>query len=43
MNNLAAQEPERVKDLSAKWEEWAKRTHVFPKPGKGGAGAGADS
>jgi len=33
MNDLAALQPERVKDMSAKWDTWAKRTHVLPRPG----------
>ena len=33
LHNLAAQEPARVNDLAAKWEAWAKRTGVLPKPG----------
>ena len=32
INNLAASQPERVKELSAKWEAWAKRTNVVPRP-----------
>ena len=32
MNSLAASQPERVNALSAKWEAWAKRTNVLPKP-----------
>ena len=32
MNDLAAAQPERVKDMSAKWEAWAKRTNVVPRP-----------
>ena len=32
MNNLAASQPEHVKELSAKWEAWAKRTNVVPRP-----------
>ena len=32
MNNLASAQPDRVNDLSAKWEAWAKRTNVLPKP-----------
>ena len=32
MNNLAASLPERVNAMSAKWETWAKRTNVLPKP-----------
>jgi arylsulfatase len=31
-NDLAASQPERVKDMSAKWEVWAKRTNVLPRP-----------
>ncbi|MBN1901904.1 arylsulfatase [Candidatus Sumerlaeota bacterium] len=30
MNNLAEKEPEKVKDLSAKWDAWAARSHVLP-------------
>ncbi len=32
MNDLAASQPERVKNMSAQWEAWAKRTNVFPRP-----------
>jgi arylsulfatase len=32
MHDLAAHEPARVKEMSAKWEAWAQRTHVYPKP-----------
>ncbi|AKQ46182.1 arylsulfatase [Rufibacter radiotolerans] len=32
MNNLAAQHPEKVKQLAAKWQEWADQNQVFPKP-----------
>jgi arylsulfatase A-like enzyme len=31
MHNLAAQKPELLKDLIAKWEEWANSHFVFPK------------
>lgn len=31
--NLAATMPEKVKELSAKWSEWAKRANVLPRPG----------
>jgi arylsulfatase len=31
-NNLAAQEPERVKELAARWNAWARRTQVYPSP-----------
>ncbi len=39
MHDLAAREAGRVKELSAKWEAWAQRTHVFPKPGEAPATA----
>jgi arylsulfatase len=29
-NNLAGQQPERVKELTAKWEAWAHRANVLP-------------
>jgi arylsulfatase len=32
LHDLASANPERVKELAAKWDEWAKRTHVLPKP-----------
>ena len=32
MNNLASAQPDRVNAMSAKWEAWAKRTNVLPKP-----------
>ena len=32
MQDLAAREPARVKEMSARWEAWAIRTHVYPKP-----------
>ena len=32
MHNLAASQPERVKAMAARWETWAKRTHVLPWP-----------
>jgi len=43
LNNLAAAQPEKVKELATKWEAWAKRVHVTPYPGgdskkKDGAG-----
>jgi arylsulfatase len=31
-NNLAAQRPDQVKALSAKWESWAQRALVLPQP-----------
>ncbi len=38
LHNLAAAQPERVKELSATWESWAVRAHAIPYPD---AGAGA--
>jgi arylsulfatase len=35
LSNLADQQPDRVKTMSTKWQTWAERTHVFPKPGPG--------
>ncbi len=32
MNDLAAQEPDRVKAMSAQWEAWAQRVGVLPWP-----------
>lgn len=32
LNNLAKQHPDRVKKLEAKWQTWARRTRVLPKP-----------
>ena len=32
-NNVAAKMPEKVKELSAKWNDWAKRANVLPRPG----------
>lgn len=36
LHDLAAQEPERAKELAAKWESWAKRANVIPYPNEGG-------
>jgi len=33
MHNLASSEPERVQQLAAIWEAWAKRAQVLPAPG----------
>jgi arylsulfatase len=30
MNDLARQQPDRVNDMVARWEAWAKRAHVLP-------------
>jgi len=32
LNNLAATHPDKVAELSNKWESWAQRVNVFPKP-----------
>jgi arylsulfatase len=32
LNDLAAAQPERVQAMSAKWDAWATRTNVFPRP-----------
>jgi arylsulfatase len=32
LTDLAAKIPEKVADLSAKWDAWAKRTNVLPYP-----------
>jgi arylsulfatase len=34
LQDLAAKEPARVKDLAAKWTAWANRTEALPKPNK---------
>ena len=31
-HDLAASQPERVRELSAKWEDWARRAQVMPYP-----------
>ena len=36
--NLAAQHPDRVQELTAKWEAWANRAHVKPYPDAQGNG-----
>lgn len=33
LNDLAAEKPEKVAELSAKWEQWAKRVGVYSNPG----------
>ena len=35
LHDLAAAQPGTVKELAAKWEAWAVRTHVVPYPTKG--------
>lgn len=32
MNDLASLFPERVREMEARWVEWAERTHVLPRP-----------
>jgi len=34
-HDLASREPERAKELEAKWEDWAVRTQVKPYPAEG--------
>ena len=33
LHDLAAEQPDRVRELAAHWEAWATRTHVLPRPG----------
>jgi arylsulfatase len=33
LHDLAATNRDRVQKTSAQWEDWAKRTHVLPRPG----------
>jgi arylsulfatase A-like enzyme len=33
LNNLASRYPEKVKELAARWNAWAARTNVLPRPG----------
>ena len=41
LHDLATTQPDKVKELAAKWETWAERAHVKPYPaGGGGKGAG---
>ena len=30
--NLAEREPQRLKEMTASWEAWAKSSQVFPTP-----------
>jgi arylsulfatase A-like enzyme len=32
LTDLAKKQPDTVKDMAAKWDEWAKRCHVLPYP-----------
>ena len=34
IHDLASEHPERVREMAVKWEEWARRCWVFPKPGE---------
>jgi arylsulfatase len=36
LHDLAKTQPERVNDMSRKWESWANRTNVLPRPGARG-------
>jgi arylsulfatase len=38
LNDLAAQHPERVMDLAAQWNTWARRVGALPWPWNGGPG-----
>ncbi|MCX6906617.1 MAG: arylsulfatase [Verrucomicrobia bacterium] len=40
LHDLAAGQPERVKELAAKWEAWAKRANVIPYPKEAAKGGG---
>jgi arylsulfatase len=33
-NDLAAQQPDKVRQLDSLWRQWANTHKVFPKPGK---------
>jgi arylsulfatase len=33
LTDLAKEQPAKVKELAAKWDEWARRTNVLPYPG----------
>jgi arylsulfatase A-like enzyme len=32
LNDISARYPEKVKQMSDMWDEWAARHHVLPKP-----------
>jgi arylsulfatase A-like enzyme len=34
LNDLAPRRPDKVRELAARWDEWAKRTNVLPRPGE---------
>jgi arylsulfatase len=33
LHNLAAQQPRRAREMAAKWQAWAERCQVLPRPG----------
>lgn len=39
-HDLAAAQPDKVKELAAEWQKWAERAHVLPYPGDGKAKKG---
>jgi arylsulfatase A-like enzyme len=39
LHDLSANQPERAKELAAKWDAWAERTNVKPYPSAGQDGA----
>lgn len=42
LHDLAAQQPERVKQMAATWQAWAERAHVFPLNPRPGEAANGD-
>jgi arylsulfatase len=38
LHDLAAAQPDRVRDLSTRWTQWAHRAQVLPAPGDAGGG-----
>ncbi|MGV2341592.1 MAG UNVERIFIED_CONTAM: hypothetical protein LVR18_49035 [Planctomycetaceae bacterium] len=40
LHDLAKAQPERVNDMSRKWESWANRTNVLPRPNVPNANSG---
>jgi arylsulfatase A-like enzyme len=33
LNDLAKRRPDKARELAARWDEWASRTHALPRPG----------
>ena len=33
LNNLAGKHSDKVKELAARWDAWAQRTNLSPRPG----------